>query len=240
MNNQEEKESFVWHAAESNASFGVACVLILIALYYFISNRRDRTIRREEREHRLQQDRQVEANIKDIGKRTGVIERKITRKKCTEGNITNSDKKNGSVRSGSTLSIDCFSLSSNASDTDDADNAENLCSVCLEPFLTGDEVAWSKDLTCHHCFHSDCLVPWLMKHGDCPVCRTTFFSKKDFMTPTDNDTCNVETQQVQVDKDNNLLCDDIESQFFEIHNGQVSFKENITETSFSGNFTNKG
>ena len=44
--------------------------------------------------------------------------------------------------------------------------AENSCTICLEPFMPGDEVAWAKGLNCHHCFHFDSLVPWLlMSHG---------------------------------------------------------------------------
>lgn len=42
------------------------------------------------------------------------------------------------------------------------------CSVCWEDFTEGEEV---KLLECGHCFHSQCIVPWLELHGTCPVCR---------------------------------------------------------------------
>merc|ERR1719341_940337 len=42
------------------------------------------------------------------------------------------------------------------------------CSVCWEDFTEGEEV---KLLECEHCFHSQCIVPWLELHGTCPVCR---------------------------------------------------------------------
>ena len=64
-------------------------------------------------------------------------------------------------------------------DENDYEN-ENACSICLEPFLPGEEVAWSKGLECRHCFHSECLIPWLMKRDDCPLCRTEFLTQKDF------------------------------------------------------------
>lgn len=42
------------------------------------------------------------------------------------------------------------------------------CSVCWEDFKLQEEV---KQLECQHCFHTDCIVPWLQLHGTCPVCR---------------------------------------------------------------------
>jgi len=42
------------------------------------------------------------------------------------------------------------------------------CSVCLEDFHMEESV---KQLECKHCFHKDCIVPWLELHGTCPVCR---------------------------------------------------------------------
>jgi len=42
------------------------------------------------------------------------------------------------------------------------------CSVCLEDFKLEESV---KQLECKHCFHQDCIVPWLEIHGTCPVCR---------------------------------------------------------------------
>lgn len=42
------------------------------------------------------------------------------------------------------------------------------CSVCWEDFKLEEQV---KQLECQHCFHNDCIVPWLQLHGTCPVCR---------------------------------------------------------------------
>jgi len=45
------------------------------------------------------------------------------------------------------------------------------CSICLTEFRLGDELSWSRDLKCKHVFHSECLIPWLMKNNECPFCR---------------------------------------------------------------------
>jgi len=42
------------------------------------------------------------------------------------------------------------------------------CSVCKENLAIGDVVI---DLPCKHKDHQDCILPWLTKHNNCPVCR---------------------------------------------------------------------
>lgn len=45
---------------------------------------------------------------------------------------------------------------------------QSSCSVCLIDFSPDDSV---RVLTCHHGFHDACIVPWLIKHNSCPMCR---------------------------------------------------------------------
>lgn len=47
---------------------------------------------------------------------------------------------------------------------------ETECTVCT-CFLKNAEIA--KVLRCGHCFHENCLIPWLKLKNSCPVCRKT-------------------------------------------------------------------
>ena len=48
------------------------------------------------------------------------------------------------------------------------DDMGKTCSICLDEFVVGSELSWSRDLHCRHVFHKECLMPWLLKHDDCP------------------------------------------------------------------------
>ncbi|GFH56530.1 hypothetical protein CTEN210_13006 [Chaetoceros tenuissimus] len=48
------------------------------------------------------------------------------------------------------------------------------CSICGDEYKSGDKIAWSRNEQCFHLFHIECIVPWLMNHSDCPMCRNDF------------------------------------------------------------------
>jgi len=54
-------------------------------------------------------------------------------------------------------------------------NNINECSVCKEEFELKQKVM---KIPCNHCFHNDCILPWLKERNSCPVCR--------FELPTDD------------------------------------------------------
>ena len=53
----------------------------------------------------------------------------------------------------------------------------NSCAICLCPYQPNERIVWSTNSNCHHAFHSECIVEWLVKMQDgspCPCCRQEF------------------------------------------------------------------
>lgn len=52
---------------------------------------------------------------------------------------------------------------------DDSTTGDNVCPICLCGYKKGDVLVVSQH--CTHCFHKDCILEWLEKHDNCPICR---------------------------------------------------------------------
>jgi hypothetical protein len=52
-----------------------------------------------------------------------------------------------------------------------------LCVICLQQYEVGEEISWSSNPDCDHCFHTMCIEHWLIKQRGgplCPCCRRDF------------------------------------------------------------------
>ena len=59
-------------------------------------------------------------------------------------------------------------------DVEDSLYSPKVCPICCEEYKTGDDIAWSKNESCYHAYHVDCIMEWLMDHDDCPLCREKY------------------------------------------------------------------
>jgi len=52
---------------------------------------------------------------------------------------------------------------------------ENVCEICLLDYNKGDTLIY---LPCIHRFHEECIVGWLSKKAQCPICLRPIFKQK--------------------------------------------------------------
>lgn len=57
------------------------------------------------------------------------------------------------------------------------------CTICLAEFQPKETVSWAKSKECSHVFHQDCLIQWLEKHNECPLCRIDILKGVDCEDP---------------------------------------------------------
>jgi len=70
----------------------------------------------------------------------------------------------------------CKSVASSEPD-DDERSSSDLCAICLGNYASNDELILAK--YCTHCFHRECILEWLERHNDCPICRSTMITENE-------------------------------------------------------------
>uniref|UniRef100_A0A0A9CJT1 RING-type E3 ubiquitin transferase n=1 Tax=Arundo donax TaxID=35708 RepID=A0A0A9CJT1_ARUDO len=58
-------------------------------------------------------------------------------------------------------------------------NDDPQCPVCKDKFEIGSE---AREMPCKHLYHADCIIPWLVQHNSCPVCRHPLPSQRSGRT----------------------------------------------------------
>ena len=48
------------------------------------------------------------------------------------------------------------------------------CVICLNPYQLAEQITWSSNPSCVHCFHTDCIARWITRQIECPCCRREF------------------------------------------------------------------
>ena len=55
----------------------------------------------------------------------------------------------------------------------------DFCTICLEQYKENDQICRSRNRECLHNFHLDCMMNWLLRHDECPICRSVYLDKID-------------------------------------------------------------
>ena len=86
-------------------------------------------------------------------------------------------------------------------------SSKEQCIICLDEFKINDGCLY---LNCLHLFHARCIVEWLLKHDNCPICKESYKIDDDKLdtflkTNTNNNINNNNQVQIQPNNDNNHI-----------------------------------
>ena len=49
-----------------------------------------------------------------------------------------------------------------------------VCPICYEEYEKNESISISRNDECHHVYHVECILQWLMDNDDCPMCRCKY------------------------------------------------------------------
>jgi E3 ubiquitin-protein ligase RNF115/126 len=77
---------------------------------------------------------------------------------------------------------------------ENCDLKDKECPVCQDHYAEGDKLT---QMPCQHWFHTDCLIPWLELHSNCPVCRKDIPTQREEEAQNQSQNPNVQQPQRQ-------------------------------------------
>jgi hypothetical protein len=97
-----------------------------------------------------------------------------------EGHMTSSSIHETNDKVSSPVTVQIFSKSKSIGNNMNALNcySSTSCSICCESYHFDDSIACSKNNKCNHVYHEACIINWLLKHDDCPLCRRSYIFVK--------------------------------------------------------------
>ncbi|KAJ5363919.1 uncharacterized protein N7496_009632 [Penicillium cataractarum] len=60
-------------------------------------------------------------------------------------------------------------------------HTQNMCAICLDAFVIGSTRV--RELPCGHVFDPECVDPWLLTNGECPLCKMSILASGSINTP---------------------------------------------------------
>ncbi|GFH47492.1 hypothetical protein CTEN210_03967 [Chaetoceros tenuissimus] len=115
--------------------------------------------------------------------REKILQNIIHKKVITKGNVSLSSDDDDYVGEEKTMKIHLVLSPITFGDEEDgstliSSSVQNMCAICCENYEGGDDIAYSRNQECHHFYHVECILEWLMRDDhndfDCPLCRSAF------------------------------------------------------------------
>lgn len=109
-----------------------------------------------------------------------VVFRKPSAKEEKVSTFTKIIKKDKATKLGVSINKDVekknriFCIETHRKKTSRVLDSTSTCAICWNNYEDGDIACCSRNKRCSHVFHEACIMPWLLKRNDCPLCRSDF------------------------------------------------------------------
>ena len=130
-------------------------------------------------------DRSKEITLKDISEQR--FEQEYDEEAATDSEVSAQSMSSCECTNQNDISLDISNDDTSIDNTvDSAILKLKQCPICFEDFQVGDDICFSKNKACSHTFRLDCMMDWLMKHSDCPLCRTDYLMDSNSTSKEEN------------------------------------------------------